>query len=91
MADRSAEREPPGASKESRALRDSLGWDGKLRLNRDMDSQGSEVPTPPDSEEEEEAAESQVVLIPGVEINADEGTYLRRLRSLPAVQLTATL
>lgn len=55
--------------------RDSKGWDGKLRLDKNKEPIIPEAPTPPDTDEED-APERQVEEVPGGEIDADEGeTY----------------
>lgn len=64
--------------------RDSKGWDGKLRVTKEMDeTEELEAPSPPDSDVEENDAEqaisnkpkaqiNQVVEVPGYEVPADE-------------------
>ena len=53
--------------------RDSKGWDGKLRLDKNKEPIVPEAPTPPDSDEEAEI-DRPVEHVPGGEIDADEGT-----------------
>jgi len=54
--------------------RDSKGWDGKLRLDKNKEPIVPEAPTPPDSDDEEADDSRHVEHVPGREIDADEGT-----------------
>lgn len=52
----------------SPGLRDSKGWDGKLRINRNALIENPEALSDPDYSDEDH-------VVPGEEISADEGKY----------------
>ena len=89
MADDQATPQQSTTPSKSSPPRDSKGWDGKLRLDKNKEPIVPEGATPPDTDDEEETDDRKVEHVEGVEIKADEGTIMHLLAVI--LELTDTV